>query len=60
MDCIPASVREYFKTAWELPQRRVVDMAVERMPFVDGAQSLDVYLEDPSKDQLVRDRLYCR
>src|SRR5690606_28752737 len=29
---LPADVRELFRTAWELPQRALIDLAADRMP----------------------------
>ena len=49
---IPQDVREIFKTAWEIKMRDVIDMAADRGAFIDQSQSMNVFLEDPSKAKL--------
>ncbi|MFK0231861.1 ribonucleoside-diphosphate reductase subunit alpha [Streptomyces vinaceus] len=49
---IPAEVRELYRTAWEIPQRGLIDMAAARTPFLDQAQSLNLFLETPTIGKL--------
>jgi ribonucleoside-diphosphate reductase alpha chain len=49
---IPAPIRELFRTAWELPQRALIDMAAARGPFIDQSQSLNLFLAAPSIGKL--------
>jgi ribonucleoside-diphosphate reductase alpha chain len=49
---LPADVREVFRTAWELPQRALIDMAAARAPFIDQSQSLNLFLAAPSIGKL--------
>jgi ribonucleoside-diphosphate reductase alpha chain len=49
---LPADVRELFRTAWELPQRALIDMAAARGPFIDQSQSLNLFLASPSIGKL--------
>ncbi len=49
---IPAEVREVFRTAWEIPQRSLVDMAADRGPFLDQSQSLNLFVESPTIGKL--------
>ena len=49
---LPADARELFRTAWELPQRALIDMAAARAPFVDQSQSLNLFLAAPSIGKL--------
>lgn len=44
---IPPQIRELFKTAWEMPQKDVIDMAADRAPFVDQSQSLNIFMQKP-------------
>ena len=41
---IPLLTREKFKTVWEVSQKRIVDMAVDRAPFIDQSQSLNIHM----------------
>jgi ribonucleoside-diphosphate reductase alpha chain len=49
---IPAEVRELYRTAWELPQRALIDMAAARTPYLDQSQSLNLFLETPTIGKL--------
>jgi len=49
---LPAESRELFRTAWELPQRALIDMAAARAPYVDQSQSLNLFLAAPSIGKL--------
>jgi ribonucleoside-diphosphate reductase alpha chain len=49
---LPAGVRLLFRTAWELPQRALIDMAAARAPFIDQSQSLNLFLAAPSIGKL--------
>ncbi|MEV7868061.1 ribonucleoside-diphosphate reductase subunit alpha [Streptomyces sp. NPDC088124] len=49
---IPGEVRELFRTAWEIPQRGLIDMAAARTPFLDQSQSLNLFLETPTIGKL--------
>jgi ribonucleoside-diphosphate reductase alpha chain len=52
LTALPAAVRELFRTAWELPQRALIDMAAARAPFIDQSQSLNLFLAAPSIGKL--------
>jgi ribonucleoside-diphosphate reductase alpha chain len=49
---LPAESRELFRTAWELPQRALIDMAAARAPYIDQSQSLNLFLAAPSIGKL--------
>jgi ribonucleoside-diphosphate reductase alpha chain len=49
---LPDDVRRVFRTAWELPQRALIDMAAARAPYVDQSQSLNLFLAAPSIGKL--------
>ena len=49
---LPEDVRLLFRTAWELPQRALIDMAAERAPYIDQSQSLNLFLAGPSIGKL--------
>lgn len=52
LNWIPAQVRELYRTAWEIPQRGLIDMAAARTPFLDQSQSLNLFLETPTIGKL--------
>ncbi|MFJ6083630.1 ribonucleoside-diphosphate reductase subunit alpha [Streptomyces sp. NPDC092369] len=49
---IPADVRALYRTAWEIPQRGLIDMAAARTPYLDQSQSLNLFLETPTIGKL--------
>ncbi|MEV4825081.1 ribonucleoside-diphosphate reductase subunit alpha [Micromonospora sp. NPDC049274] len=55
---LPADVRELFRTAWELPQRSLIDLAAARAPFIDQSQSLNLFLASPTIGKLSSMYLY--
>jgi len=49
---IPAELRSRFRTAWELPQRALIDLAAARAPYVDQSQSLNLFMASPEIGKL--------
>ncbi|MCX2183488.1 ribonucleoside-diphosphate reductase subunit alpha [Streptomyces sp. SKN60] len=49
---VPDEVRELYRTAWEIPQRGLIDMAAARTPFLDQSQSLNLFMETPTIGKL--------
>ncbi|MFJ8347388.1 ribonucleoside-diphosphate reductase subunit alpha [Streptomyces sp. NPDC094153] len=49
---IPEDVRGLYRTAWEIPQRGLIDMAAARTAFLDQSQSLNLFLETPTIGKL--------
>jgi ribonucleoside-diphosphate reductase alpha chain len=52
VQALPEEVRVLFRTAWELPQRALVDMAAARAPYIDQSQSLNLFIAGPSIGKL--------
>jgi len=49
---LPDDVRELYRTAWELPQRALIDLAASRSPYIDQSQSLNLFMADPTIGKL--------
>jgi ribonucleoside-diphosphate reductase alpha chain len=49
---LPEDVRLLFRTAWELPQRALIDLAAARGPFIDQSQSLNLFMAAPTIGRL--------
>lgn len=45
---IPIKIKEVYKTIWEIPQKHLIDMSVDRALFVDQSQSLNIFMEKPT------------
>ncbi len=49
---IPERLRAVYRTAWEIPQRSLIEMAAERGAFIDQSQSLNLFMESPTIGKL--------
>ena len=45
---IPDHIRDLYKTAWEIPQKTLINMARDRAPFICQSQSLNLFLAEPT------------
>lgn len=52
IEAIPASIREIYKTVYEIPQLHLMTRAAIRQQYVDQAQSLNLYMTDNSDAKL--------
>ncbi len=52
ISALPEDVRLLFRTAWELPQRSLIDMAAARSAYIDQSQSLNLFLASPTIGKL--------
>ncbi|QSB05788.1 ribonucleoside-diphosphate reductase subunit alpha [Natronoglycomyces albus] len=52
IESIPADVKQLYRTAWELPQKSLIDLAAARTPFIDQAQSLNLFMSTPTIGKL--------
>jgi ribonucleoside-diphosphate reductase alpha chain len=43
---IPANLKDLYKTVWEISQKDLIDMAVDRSTFICQSQSLNLFIED--------------
>ena len=43
---IPDDIKQLYKTAWEIPQKTLVQHCIDRQPFVDQGQSFNLYVEN--------------
>jgi ribonucleoside-diphosphate reductase alpha chain len=49
---LPEEVRALFRTAWELPQRALIDIAAACGPYLDQSQSLNLFMASPTIGKL--------
>jgi ribonucleoside-diphosphate reductase alpha chain len=49
---IPDDLKLLYRTAWELPQKALIDLAVARGPYIDQSQSLNLFMENPAIGKL--------
>ena len=57
---VPVDLKAVFRTAFELDPRAVVDLALDRSPYIDQSQSMSLYIAAPTTSVLVRSpRIFC-
>jgi len=49
---------EKYRTIWEIPQRKLIDMAIERGPFIDQSQSMNIYMSVPTLSKISSSHFY--
>ena len=49
---IPETIQALYKTAWELKQRTLIDMAAARGAFLCQSQSLNLFMAEPNESKL--------
>ena len=52
IDTIPESVRKLFQTAFELPQKQIIQQSIDRGKFIDQSQSLNLFMQEPNFNRL--------
>lgn len=55
---IPDEVQARYKTAWEIPQKILIDMAAARGAFLCQSQSLNLFIPDPTYSKLTSMHFY--
>lgn len=58
IDKIPGSIREIYKTVWEISQKDLIDMACDRGRFICQAESHNVFVAVPDFNTLKNVHLY--
>jgi ribonucleoside-diphosphate reductase alpha chain len=55
---IPEDLRTLYRTAWELPQKALIELAAARSAYIDQSQSLNLFLAGPTIGKLSSMYLY--
>ncbi|KAJ6798454.1 ribonucleoside-diphosphate reductase large subunit-like [Iris pallida] len=55
---IPQNLKAIYKTVWEIKQRTVVDMAIDRGCYIDQSQSLNIHMDQPNFGKLTSLHFY--
>lgn len=55
---IPADLKEIYKTAWEIKQKTVIDMAADRGAFICQSQSMNIFMSDVNFAKLTSMHFY--
>ncbi|XP_041455008.1 ribonucleoside-diphosphate reductase large subunit-like [Lytechinus variegatus] len=49
---IPDDIKALYKTVWEISQKTVIQMAVDRGAYIDQSQSLNIHIAEPNYGKL--------
>jgi ribonucleoside-diphosphate reductase alpha chain len=52
LTALPQQLRDVYKTVWEINQKRIMELSVDRQAFVDQTQSLNLHVENLTKRKL--------
>ena len=55
---LPEASRTLFRTAWELPQKALIELGAARGPYIDQSQSLNLFVASPTIGKLSSMYLY--
>lgn len=55
---IPESIKELYKTVWEIKQKTLIDMAADRGVYIDQSQSLNLFVENATFAKLTSMHFY--
>jgi len=55
---IPDDLKELYKTAWEIPQKTLINMSRDRAPFICQSQSLNLFLTEPTYAKISSMHIY--
>lgn len=58
IDEIPENLKALYRTAWEISQKSILDMAADRGAFIDQSQSLNVFMENADFSKLTSMHFY--
>lgn len=58
IDGLDDKFKRLYKTVWEIPQKRLIDLARARAPYICQSQSLNIYMEQPSYNKLTSSHFY--
>ena len=58
IDEIPENLKVLYRTAWEIPQRAILDMAAERGAYICQSQSLNIFMENVTNSKLTSMHFY--
>ncbi len=55
---IPESIKELYKTTWELSQKVIIDMAADRGAYICQSQSMNIFLENANYKKMTSMHFY--
>ncbi len=58
IETIPQIIKNRYKTVWEIKQKNIIDMAIQRGKYICQSQSMNLFLESPNSSTLTSMHFY--
>ena len=55
---IPKEIKNIYKVVWEINQKCIVQQAIDRGPYVDQSQSMNIWMAEPNMNRLQKSHFY--
>ena len=55
---IPSHIKELYKTAWEISQKSIIELAADRGAYICQSQSLNIFMENANFGKLTSMHFY--
>lgn len=55
---IPDEMKAIYKTSWEIKQKVIINLAIDRQPFVDQSQSMNLFMNDFTYSRFTSTQFY--
>ena len=51
IDGLPLKFKSIYRNVWEIPQKVIMDLCIDRQPFIDQSQSMNLFFQDYTYDK---------
>jgi ribonucleoside-diphosphate reductase alpha chain len=58
IESIPINIKQRYKTVWEIKQKHLLEMSIDRSRYICQSQSLNIFMDDPTYDKLTSVHFY--
>ena len=58
IDGLPTEFKQLYRTAWEIPQKSIMELAADRQPFIDQSQSMNLFFKEFTFDKFSSAQLF--
>jgi ribonucleotide reductase alpha subunit len=55
---LPETFKNIYKNVWEIPQKVIMDLCIDRQPFIDQSQSMNLFFQDYTYDKFSASQFY--
>lgn len=49
---LPDDIKKLYKTVWEISQKKILDLSIDRAPYIDQSQSQNIFINDITHNKL--------